>query len=211
MAKMASKWIYLIDPGHGGIVDGKYITPGKRSPMFPDGTQLFEGVNNRAIAKKVISKLKEYGFAAIDIVASDSDVSLKERVDRANDINAAQKALYISIHSDAAGDGSTWNDAKGVSVYTSPGQTKSDVFASILVDCMEEAFGSEVKFRKDLTDKDKDKEADFYVLTKTVCPSVLCELGFHTNMDEARRIQTEEWHNKVAAAIVTAVQKWEKL
>lgn len=208
---MSSKWMYLIDPGHGGMVDGKYVTPGKRSPKFPDGTQLFEGVNNRAIAKKIVAKLKENGYDAMDIVATENDLPLKDRTTRANELHAARKCMYISIHSDATGDGNTWNDAKGVSVYTSPGQTKSDVFAALLVDTLEEVIGTETKFRKDNSDGDEDKEADFYVLTQTKCPSVLCELGFHTNMDEAKRIQTDEWHNKVAAAVLYAVQKWEKL
>ena len=41
-----SKYLYIFDPGHGGLVDGKYQTAGKRSPKFADGKVLFEGVNN---------------------------------------------------------------------------------------------------------------------------------------------------------------------
>ena len=208
---MASKWVYLIDPGHGGIVDGRYVTPGKRSPKFPDGHVLYEGVNNRAITTKIIAKLKEYGFEALDIVSSQEDISLKKRIDKANALHLNKKCVYISIHSDACGNGLEWNEAKGISIYTSIGQSKSDVFASLVIDSMEEVMGDSVKWRKDLSDKDEDKEENFYVLKNTNCPAILCELGFHTNMDEANRIQTDEWHTKVVAAIVIAVQKWEKI
>jgi len=43
----------IIDNGHGGIVNGEYVTNGKRSPVWDDGTQLFEGVWNRQVAKKI--------------------------------------------------------------------------------------------------------------------------------------------------------------
>jgi len=47
-----SKFHVYLDNGHGGIVDGQYCTPGKRSPKFEDGSQLFEGVYNREIPVK---------------------------------------------------------------------------------------------------------------------------------------------------------------
>ena len=34
----------LLDAGHGGMVNGNYVTPGKRSPKWNDLPQLFEGV-----------------------------------------------------------------------------------------------------------------------------------------------------------------------
>ena len=39
--------IVLLDNGHGGIINGEYQTPGKRSPVWADGSQLFEGEFNR--------------------------------------------------------------------------------------------------------------------------------------------------------------------
>ena len=38
-----SQYTWLLDPGHGGIIDGVYQTAGKRSPKFPDGSVLYEG------------------------------------------------------------------------------------------------------------------------------------------------------------------------
>lgn len=206
-----SKFIYLFDPGHGGLVNGVYPTPGKRSPKFEDGTILYEGVNNRDNVRRIMNQLTAMGIECKDIVNSQQDVSLTKRVADANEINKKRKCIYISMHSDAAGDGTLWNPASGISVYTSPGQTKSDIFAALVIDELENQFSSSVKWRKDTSDSDEDKEENFYVLKETAMPAVLLELGFHTNKEEAKRMLTDEWKNKVVAAIVTSIQKWERM
>ena len=43
-----NKYLWLLDPGHG--ID----TPGKRSPLWPDGTQLMEFEFNRDIVRRCI-------------------------------------------------------------------------------------------------------------------------------------------------------------
>lgn len=204
--------LFILDPGHGGLIDGKYVTAGKRSPVFDDGiTVLYEGVNNRDNVNRIINQAEKIGLSVLDIVKSDLDISLSDRVKRANEIYKTNKnCVYISMHSDAAGN-SGWHEASGISVYTSPGQTKSDVFAAILVDELESAFGSTVKFRKDTTDKDEDKEAHFYVLTETTMPAVLIEAGFHTNKEEAQRMLTDEWKDKITSSVINAMSKWQNM
>ena len=64
----------LIDNGHG------INTAGKRSP---DGL-VREGVINRIIARAVVEHLVLRGYDAKLLVPEDRDVSLKERVARAN-------------------------------------------------------------------------------------------------------------------------------
>ena len=208
---MASKFLYLLDNGHSGLVNGVYQTAGKRSPKFDDGTILYEGVNNRDNVRRILNHLFKIGIDAKDIVNSNEDIPLSKRVKDANEIGRTKKCVYISIHSDAMGDGTTWQPASGISVYTSKGQTKSDVFASLVIDALEEQFTNTVKWRKDETDKDEDKEENFYVLKETTMPAVLLELGFHTNKEEAKKMLTEEWKNKIVASIVTAIQKWERM
>jgi N-acetylmuramoyl-L-alanine amidase len=48
-------------------------------------------------------------------------------------------------------------------------------------------FPSE-KFRTDYSDGDQDKEENFYLLRKTICPAILSENFFHTNEHECRDI-----------------------
>lgn len=207
---MASNFLYIFDPGHGGMINGKYQTAGKRSPKFADGRVLFEGVNNRDNVQRLITKFRANGLDCIDIVNSESDVSLGERVRKANALAKDRKCVYISIHSDAAGDGVKWHSASGISVWTSIGQTKSDIFASLAIDELQTQFSSSIKWRTQMTDKDEDCEENFYVLKETRCPAILCELGFHTNEAETKRMMTIDYKDKICNALVTAALKWEK-
>ena len=206
-----SKYLYIFDPGHGGLVDGKYQTAGKRSPKFADGKVLFEGVNNRDNVQRIMKAFKENGLECVDVVDSENDVSLIERVKKANKLSKDRKCVYISIHSDANGDGVKWDQASGMSVYTSKGQTKSDIFASIIIDELYNKFTSTIKWRTNNTDGDKDQEENFYVLKNTDCPAILCELGFHTNEAETKRMMTLDYKNKIVDAMVASAIKWEKL
>lgn len=202
------RWLFILDPGHGGIVNGNYVTAGKRSPKFEDGTVLCEGVNNRKNVNLVLKIAKNVGLNVIDIVSSENDVALQTRVQNAN--KYGQRAVYISFHSDAAGDGVNWHSAKGITVFTTKGQTLSDKFADLVYANLRGQF-PELNMRQDMTDGDGDKEEDFFVLRKTVMPSVLLELGFHTNYDEAKFIMTETFRNKMAKAVVDSMLQWEKL
>jgi N-acetylmuramoyl-L-alanine amidase len=204
-----SKYTYLLDYGHGGMINDVYQTAGKRSPKFDDGTVLYEGVNNRDIVKRIIKAMTEEGISFVDIVASEQDVSLETRVQRANTQAKIKPCVYISIHSDANGDGVKWDSASGLSVYTSKGRTKSDVFADYVIKELEDNFKDSVKWRFDSSDGDKDKEENFYVVSKTLCPAILCELGFHTNKEEAKKMLTEDWKNKVVLSIIYAIKKYE--
>lgn len=206
-----SKYLYIFDPGHGGLVNGVYATPGKRSPKFDNGKVLYEGVNNRDNVVRMMTLLMSKGYECKDIVNSNIDISLTKRVKDANEIFKTRKCVYISVHSDAMGDGTTWQPASGISVYTSIGQTKSDILASLVIDSLEEQFVNTVKWRKDNTDKDEDKEENFYVLRETSMPAILLELGFHTNKEEAKAMLTNEWKDKLCKSILNAVEKWEKM
>ena len=206
-----SKYLYIFDPGHGGLVDGKYQTAGKRSPKFADGRVLFEGVNNRDNVQRIMKAFIDNGLECVDVVDSDKDVSLIERVKKANKLSKDRKCVYISIHSDANGDGVKWDQASGMSVYTSKGQTKSDIFASIVIDELYNKFTSTIKWRTNNTDGDKDQEENFYVLKNTDCLAILCELGFHTNEAETKRMMTLDYKNKIVDAMVASAIKWEKL
>ena len=101
----------LIDAGHG--ID----TPGKRSP---DGSFL-EYLWNRQIADLVIARLLTKGVDASLVVTETNDISLRTRAMRVNricDQVGTQNVLLVSIHSNAAGNGSAWMNAKGWSCYS---------------------------------------------------------------------------------------------
>lgn len=169
----------LLDNGHGGIINGKYQTAGKRSPVWSNKEQLFEGEFNRAIVNGIIEKLTALNIPYVNIAPEYRDVSLKTRVNRANEYNA-EKSFYLSIHANAGG-------GKGSEIYTSPGKTKSDKIATIFGEEYQKEFPNK-HLRTDYSDGDLDKEAKFYVLRKTKMPAVLTENFFMDNEDECKNI-----------------------
>ena len=192
----------LIDPGHG--ID----TPGKRSP---DG--LFrEYLWNRQVADLILEGLVSAGIDASLVVTETNDVSLRNRVNRVNTICnrlGASNVLLVSIHANAAGNGSAWMNAKGWSCYTSKGKTKSDQVAECLYDAFEEEF-QDRKIRKDISDGDRDWEENFYVLEKSKCPAVLLENFFYDNKEECAWMLQEETKKRIASAAVKGIIKYIK-
>ena len=192
----------LIDPGHG--ID----TPGKRSP---DG--LFrEYLWNRQVADLILEGLVSAGVDASLVVTETNDVTLRNRVNRVNTICnrlGASNVLLVSIHANAAGNGSAWMNAKGWSCYTSKGKTKSDQVAECLYDAFEAEF-QDRKIRKDMSDGDRDWEENFYVLQKSKCPAVLLENFFYDNREECAWMLQEETKKRIASAAVKGIIKYIK-
>lgn len=192
----------LIDPGHG--ID----TPGKRSP---DG--LFrEYLWNRQVADLILEGLVSAGVDASLVVTETNDVTLRNRVNRVNTICnrvGASNVLLVSVHANAAGDGSAWMGAKGWSCYTTKGKTESDSLAECLYDAFEAEF-PERKIRKDMSDGDRDWEENFYVLQKSKCPAVLLENFFYDNREECAWMLQEETKKRIASAAVKGIIKYIK-
>jgi len=171
--------LVLLDNGHGGIINHVYQTPGKRSPVWADGAQLFEGEFNRAIVNGIIEQLTRLKIPYVNIAPEYEDISLAERVKRANRY-ANEKCFYLSVHSNAGG-------GKGSEVYTSIGQTKSDGIATVFARVYKDVFPERV-FRSDYSDGDPDKEINFYVLKNTVMPAILTENFFMDNEEECKSL-----------------------
>ena len=189
--------IILIDPGHG--ID----TPGKRSP---DG-KFLEYLWNRQIADLLLDRFMIMGIDASLVVTETNDISLSTRVQRVNKVCSkvgASNVILLSIHSNAAGDGSKWMSAQGWSCYTSKGETKSDLIAECLYDAFETEF-AEKKIRKDMSDGDRDWEENFYVLQKSKCAAVLLENFFYDNRDECAWLLKDETKERIADAIVKGI------
>lgn len=190
----------LIDPGHG--ID----TPGKRSP---DG-QFLEYLWNRQVADMLLERLVAMGIDASLVVTETNDVTLRNRVNRVNTICnkvGASNVLLVSIHANAAGNGSSWMNAKGWSCYTSKGKTKSDQVAECLYDAFEAEFPDR-KIRKDMSDGDRDWEENFYVIEKSRCPAVLLENFFYDNREECAWMLYEESKRRIASAAAKGIAKY---
>jgi N-acetylmuramoyl-L-alanine amidase len=189
----------LLDNGHGKD------TAGKRSPKWPDGTQLFEYDFNRKVVQKLFDLCKACPYLnPVILVPEDNDIKLDVRCQRANKYDKAT-SIFISIHGDA------WKtaDAHGITVFTSPGQTKADELAEFIYLSLQD-FMPDMKMRPDMTDGDHDREESYYVLMKTKMPAVLTENGFYTNEEECHKMMTDAYQQRIADATFLAIRRYYK-
>jgi len=204
---------WLLDPGHGGVENGIYTTAPNYDPNNPntwhkmhihDGVPIYEGEFNRKVVEAIVWMLRDTGINTTLLVPECQDISLMERVRRANSLYRKDNTcVYVSVH------GNAFNGrAEGFEVFTSKGETKSDPIAEIFAEEMEKMFPKEV-MRWDLTDGDKDKEANFFVLKNTWMPAILTENFFFDQPEQAKIMMSDEGVDKIAQAHVNAIMKIE--
>lgn len=198
------KNIYVIlDNGHG--ID----TAGKRSP---DG-RLREYAWAREIVKRIKSELDSLGIESTILVPEDKDISLTERVKRANSIHSREHSkgkvvILLSIHCNAAGNGE-WKNARGWSAWTSRGITKSDDIANALYEAAHEILDPKgIKIREDMSDGDPDWESNFYIIYKSSMPAVLIENFFQDNKEDVKYLLSEEGKSDCVKIHVLGIQKY---
>ena len=181
-------------------------TPGKCSP----DKKFFEYKYSREICKAVRNILVEYGYKVfIDIEDDDLPVNsskeLSLRCKAVNDLQRVYKnCIYVSIHVNAAGNGSKWMNATGWSAYTSVGVTSADKLATCLYDAAKKNLKGK-KLRTDFTDKDIDLESDFYVLKHTNCPAVLTENFFQDNKSDVAYLTSNQGFHEIVRTHVEGI------
>jgi len=202
-----SKYLWILDNGHGGVIDGVYQTSGKRSPVWPDGEVLYEGEFNRAIVNRIVDMCKSNNIDCVNLIDTQEDVPLKERPKMANKLakSSEKPCIYVSVHA----NGFTDESANGWEVFTSPGQTKSDSIATVLYEKAKAEF-PERKMRPSMGDGDPDKESKFTVLMDTSMPAILSENFFMTNYRECHEIlMSESGRDRVAKIHFQMIQQLE--
>ena len=200
-----SKYIWLLDPGHGGIINNVYQTRGKRSPVFPDGSILYEGVFNRDIATRIKALCDADGIECENIINSEHDVPLATRVSRANARHTTDpRCRYVSIHANGWGDGATFNSAHGVSSFHYMTSKTGKKMATALLKCIIQETG--LKSRGVQANM---SWANFYVLRNTSMPAILSENGFMTNLEDATNLMKDDFRQKIAMAHFKFIKEME--
>lgn len=197
-----TRGMILIDNGHGEN------TPGKRSP---DG-KFREYLYAREIAQEVQRDLVKRGVECELLVRESLDVSLGERVRRVNEYckkYGAKNVALVSIHVNAAGDGSRWMNGTGIEVWTSNGKTRSDELAQMFIEAAKNNHKG-MKIRTDYSDGDGDKEAQFDVLAKTKCAAIITENGFMDNKADVEYLLSPEGKRAVVMTHVDAIINYAK-
>lgn len=187
-------------------------TPGKCSP----DKKFYEYKYSREICQAVKVALEDLGYTVfIDI--EDEDLpnvnQSKELCLRCKIVNDLQKiyknCIYISIHVNAAGNGTKWMNATGWSAYTSVGVTSADRLAECLYSSAKKNLKGK-KLRTDNVDKDSDIESNFYVLKHTNCPAVLTENFFQDNKEDVKYLTSDEGFHQIVRLHVEGILQYIK-
>ena len=192
---MKSYNLVILDNGHGSD------TPGKCSPVWSDGTpQLFEFEFNRDIVKRISQILKSQNIDFRILTPETKDISINQRIARANNIyKNNQKCFLVSVHANA-GKGNGWE------AYTSVGNTKADNIATIFYSQFKTDFPN-FKMRTDTSDNDPDKEQNFGILKYTKMPAILTENFFMDNIEECKLLLQNDFRQKIAISHAQAIIK----
>ena len=167
----------VIDAGHGGHDRGGM--PGQRVP---------EKEYALDVARRLDGALRRSGFRTVMTRKGDYFVPLS---DRSNISNAQANAVFVSIHFNGAPN----YDASGIEMYFYRGRD-SATLADRIYRKVIASTGSPGRWVR---------PRPLYVLRHSRFPAVLCELGFLTNRDEARRIATSSYRQRLAEAVASAI------
>lgn len=212
----------VIDPGHGGH------DPGAKGRGVTEAELVLD------VSLRLQKLLEKAGIEVILTRTSDDFVPLQERPQMANRENAD---LFLSIHANASPSSTARgietyflnfannpnaaqvaareNAASALSMGTLPDMVKaialnnkvdeSRDFAGHVQHAMVDKLRSGNKTLKDLG----VKQAPFIVLIGATMPSVLAEISFVTNPQEARLLKGNAYRQKIADALFNAIRKYQ--
>lgn len=211
----------IIDPGHGGKDPGTIGTHGsggeklvlQEKRLVLDVARMLNERLRRAYPEKNILLTRD----------EDRYLTLEERTEFANAIELGEQEamIFLSVHANA----SLNRRATGFEVWYLPPdyrrelidpdelESEQQTVAPIINSILEEEFSIEsiILAREVLKGMDATvggvsenrglKEESWFVVRNAKMPSVLVEIGFVTNLDEARRLADEAYLQKISDGI----------
>lgn len=203
IGKNMKKLVVILDNGHGKNTKGK---------CSPDKS-LYEWEWCREITSRLLEECLLNNIEVLLLVPEDKDISLKERVKRANSMvkeitNAGKEALLISVHINAAGGDGKWKTARGWSGWVANcASEKSRLFESILCKHAEELglMGNRC------VPADKCWEANFTIITDTKCPAVLTENLFQDNREDVKFLLSKEGKETIVKLHMDSIKEYKTL
>ncbi len=174
----SERGLIVIDAGHGGY-DSGCISATK-----------YEKDIDLDIALKLSERLKEKGFGVYMTRSDDSFVGINDRADLANKCEGA--LALISIHQNSSDKTSD----EGVEVWTSKND-ENEQLAQLIVD--------EVSGRTGAINGGVKTKDNLVICSKAEMPAVVVECGYLSNKREAQNLSDEAYQEKIATAIVSAV------
>ena len=229
LSQEKKKWKFdtiIIDPGHGGKDPGAVGYRGtKEKDIVLD------------VSKRLARKIERNSKTKV-ILTREEDIFLRLQ-DRTKFANANEGDLFISIHTNAAEDrrasgfetfligpnkneaavrvAARENAALELEGFSGKKLTNEDLIKATIAQsafaAKSEEFASLVQneIKKRVQSKDRGvKQAGFYVLMGASMPNVLIELGFISNPNEEKKLNSSSYRDMLATSIYYAVLKYQK-
>ena len=180
----------VIDAGHGGVDPGSV---GK-------STKVKESELNLKISLKLADYLKAGGFNIILTRTNadglygpySKDYKKRDMQARKEKIIDASADLVVSIHMNSF----TSNNLRGAQVFYSTGNPESEKLATSVQQI----------FSLTLPESDKGSAVgDYYILKCTNIPTILCECGYLSNVEDELLLIDDMYQEKVAFAIYKGI------
>ena len=185
--------VIAIDAGHG------HNTPGRTCDKRYDPNQTHEWDLNNRLANLEEQYLKEYDVMIIrlDDRTGKTDVSLRERTDRAN---ANKCDFVISNHHNAGGgNGLESFYDKRVNINGSEYQMYKQIHQEVIQSTNQKDRG--------LKSSSQSAPGDLAILRDTKMPAILIEAGFMDNEIDTPSIISDEFASKYARGVVNGLIK----
>ncbi len=190
-------FVVVLDAGHGGEDGGAVSASG-----------IYEKNINLDIAFLVRDLLVANGVEVVmtretDVLLYDRNVDFhgrKKALDLLTRRQIAEKtehAVFVSIHMNAY----PLSQYSGLQVWYSPHHEHSRTLASRIQENVRKSL------QPSNNRKIKMAGDNIYLLSKLECPAVLVECGFLSNPDEAARLNTEEYREKLAFMIFLSIME----
>ena len=178
--------IVVIDAGHGGN------DPGANR----------QGIMEKDIDLAILLELKELFENSKENIhvyytrTDDSNPTHEQRVGLANKVNAD---LFISIHNNSTKSGRV-SSISGTEVMFSKSQEGDFTSENLAALCMEELTLALNSRDRGLIDGD-----NIYIVKNSEVPVALVEIGFMTNKEELKLLNSKEYQKKAAEALYKAI------
>lgn len=187
IANANSSRTIIIDAGHGGLDGGAVGYNG-----------IIEKDINLSIALKLKTLLSANGYNIIMTRETDTMIDgskVKDMNARLKILKNNPNALFLSIHQNLFSYDSSW----GAQVFYSPNNPNSNVLASLLQSRFVELLQP--------TNKRVEKQTDssLFLFKNANSTAVLIECGFISNALDAKNLSDDEYQNKIAFVIFSAI------
>ncbi len=184
----------VIDPGHGGNDPGKVAI-----------NSALEKDVNLAIALKLKKYLEQEDMEVVMTrqedkglyEETDSNKKVHDMKNRLAIMEGAKPALVVSVHQNSYPEESV----SGVQVFYYRDSTEGKRAALLMQEQM-------IATLQPAKEREAKENSTYYILKKTTVPTIIVECGFLSNREEADRLTSEDYQERVAWAIHLGIMRY---